>query len=72
MDIGVVLGEIILFKKLVLSPTPLMINNVTNSQKDKMIRDANKRAERKQKKLSYRLSKQDWDVDTCNEYFEKQ
>jgi hypothetical protein len=49
-----------------------MINNVTNNEKDKMIREANRKARLKEKRLAYRLAKSDWDIDTTNEYFEKQ
>jgi len=56
--------------KLVLSPTPLM--TMTNKDKDKMIREANRKARLKEKRIAYRLSKQDWDIDTTNEdYFGK-
>lgn len=37
-----------------------------------MIREANRKALLREKKLAYRLAKSDWDVDTTNEYFEKQ
>jgi len=69
MDIGAVLGEIIIFKKIVLSPAPLML--MTNNERKQMIKEANRKARLKEKRLAYRLSKSDWDINTCEEYFQK-
>lgn len=44
---------------------------MTNNEKDKMIREANRKARLKEKRIAYRLSKSDWDVDTTEEYFNK-
>jgi len=44
---------------------------MTNNERKQMIKEANRKARLKEKRLAYRLSKSDWDINTCEEYFQK-
>lgn len=45
---------------------------MTNRERQQLINIANKRAERKESKLLYRFSKDNINIDTTEDYFERQ